>query len=401
MCVEIPGFLPRPRACNLPTSPMIPRLITLLLALTLAAHALTPSGEIAAQASEQPARLPTVDEEIHRAIAATPQAMQFRGTTADELRDWQKRFSAKLNELIGPHAPPKTWKARLLSRREFPDFTREELLMEAEGTPSLPLYVLRPAGPANARFPIVLCLHGHGDFGHDAVAGVDDRPEIAEAIRQSNYDYGRQLARRGFLTIAPCFTPFGRRLDPKQRGAGKMDPCAVEFIRLLVLGKTLIGENLRDAQWALDYAVTRPDVRADRIGCVGLSYGGRMTMLTTALDSRIRVAVAAGAMNLFQERIEALGYACGSQVIPHLLEYGDTPEIFSLIAPRPLVCEVGSHDSLHPAQWLPVAQERIARAYQASGQPANFTLHRFDGGHVWNGEAALPLLEKVLKAGRD
>jgi hypothetical protein len=84
-------------------------------------------------------------------------------------------------------------------------------------------------------------------------------------------------------------------------------------------------------------------------------------------------------------------------VIPHLLEYGDTPEITSLIAPRPLICEVGLHDPLHPVKWLPIAEERITRAYRASRRPENFSVHRFDGGHVWNGETAVPLLEKVLK----
>jgi dienelactone hydrolase len=194
----------------------------------------------------------------------------------------------------------------------------------------------------------------------------------------------------------PCFTPFGRRLDPKQR-ASRTDACAVEFVRLMMLGRTLVGENLRDAMWALDYAATRPDARADRVGCVGLSYGGRMTMIVTALDPRIKVAVVSGALNVFQERIQGAGWSCGAQVIPGLLEIGDTPEIGSLIAPRPAIWEAGRNDALIVAGWQEQAVERMQRAYAAAGKPENFQVHRFDGGHVWNGETAIPLLAKVLK----
>lgn len=341
------------------------------------------------------APLPTVNQEIRRALDAAPLKMQFHGSTPAELSAWQREFGAKLNELIGPHAPPKGWKVKTLSTREFPDHTREELLLEAESTPSLPLYVLRPK--REGKFPIVLCLHGHGEFGHDAVAGVDDTPSRQEDIRKANYDYARQLVREGYLTVAPCFTPFGRRLDANQR-AGRMDPCGAAFMRLMFFGRTLLGENLRDAQWALDYATTRSDARADRIGCVGLSYGGRMTMVVTALDSRVRVAVISGALNVYQERVTAAGYSCGAQVIPGLLEFGDTPEIGSLIAPRPAIWEAGLKDSLMVPGWLEKASGRIARAYAAAGKPENFSVHRFDGGHQWSGETAVPLLAKILKA---
>lgn len=346
--------------------------------------------------AEGPSPPPTVNQEILRTLDAVPLKMQFRGTTPEELAAWQREFRAKLETLVGPHAPPKTWKAKTLSMRELPDHTREELLLEAEGTPSLPLYVLRPKREGAGKFPIVLCLHGHGKFGHDPVAGVDDTPELQQAIRDANYDYARQLVRQGYLTVAPCFTPFGRRLDPKQRES-RTDPCAVAFLRLLFFGRTLIGENLRDAQWALDYVTSRPDARADRIGCVGLSYGGRMTMMTAALDSRVRVAVISGALNVYQERVQGANYSCGAQVIPGLLEFGDTPEIGSLIAPRPAIWEAGLKDSLMVPGWLEKAAERIRRAYAAAGRPDNFQVHRFDGGHVWNGETAVPLLAKILK----
>jgi dienelactone hydrolase len=341
-------------------------------------------------------KLPTVDEEIRRAAEAAPLTLMFHGQTPDELAAWQREFSAKLSRMIGPHQPPKQWKVKRLSTRDMGDHTREELLLESEGVPALPLYVLRPKAAEGTRFPIVLCLHGHGEFGHDSVVGVDDTPERREAIEKSHYDYGRKLVREGYLAVAPCFTPFGRRLDAKQIKGGA-DPCGVEFMRLMYFGRTLLGDNLRDAIWALDYASTRPDARADRVGCVGLSYGGRMTMVVSALDARVRVAVISGALNVFQERVQGSNFSCGAQVIPGLLQIGDTPEIGSLIAPRPAIWEVGSRDKLAVPGWRDKAAERLQRAYAAAGKPENLEIHHFEGGHEWNGETAIPLLAKILK----
>lgn len=350
-----------------------------------------------ARAADDLARLPTLNEELERALNAAPLRMQFRGKTPADLSAWQTEFATQLRSLIGPHQPPKQWAAERLTTATLPDHTREEWLLKAEGVPSLPLYVLRPPGAEGERFPILLALHGHGPFGHDAVVGIEVTPQHIQAIRDANYDYGRQMVREGYLVVAPCFTPFGRRISDAQR-ASKSDQCAVAFVRMMFLGQTLLGANLRDVTWALDYASQRADARADRVGCIGLSYGGRMTMVAAALDPRIKAAVISGALNLFQERALGSGYSCGAQVIPGLLEIGDTPEIGSLIAPRPCIWEIGARDSLVVKGWAEQAIERLRRAYAASENPDHLQFHRFEGGHQWSGETARAMLAASLKS---
>lgn len=341
------------------------------------------------------AKLPTLNQNI-RAAADTPRlSMLFQGKSRDELIAWQEKFSAKMRELMGPIDPPTKWTVRTIETKSFDDHVREEMLLMADGVPSLPLYVLRPLSPRSSKLPIVLCLHGHGTSGHDPVVGRDETPELRAEIKKYNYDYARQLVRHGYMTVAPCFLPFGRRLDKSQRDAGG-DPCTMTFVRLMNLGRTLVAENLRDARWALDYAASRSDARADRIGCVGLSYGGRMTMFTAAFDARVKVAVISGSLNMFQERVTKDAY-CGAQVVPHILEYGDTPEIASLIAPRPTLWEMGSEDLLIVPGWREIAQTRIQRAYAAAGKPEAVSYHSFKGGHRWEGSATVPLLARVLK----
>jgi dienelactone hydrolase len=345
---------------------------------------------------QKPAEPRTVDDEIRKQAEEAPLALRFRGKTADECRAWQVEFAARLRSLLGPHEPPRQWKTVVRRTDDFDDYRRHELLLEADGYSHLPVYLLLPRAAANRPRPGVLALHGHGDHGYHPVAGRDDVPGVEAAIREANYDYGRQLVRRGFVVAVPCFTPFGPRLGKKESYRSQ-DPCAVTFVRLQLLGKVLMAENLRDALWSFEHLARQPEVDPKRLACVGLSYGGRMTMLTSALEPRIRAAVVSGALNVMQERVRGL-YGCGAQVIPGLLRYGDVPEIGSLIAPRRCVWEVGSRDSLISPPWAEEALARMSRAYKALGAEDKLIVDRFEGGHRWNGQVGIPMLEKTLAA---
>lgn len=335
---------------------------------------------------------PSIHERLKADVAAAPLAMRFKGTTADECRAWQKEFAAKLKTLLGPHAPPAKWKATEVSVKKFDDHVRHELLLIADGHPPLPLYLLLPPEVKGKR-PAILAIHGHGQHGHHPVAGRDDLPGVENAIKSANYDYGRQLVKKGYIVAVPCLTPFGERLG---KWNSKQDACADTFLRMQILGKTLIGENLRDCLWAIEFLARHERVDAERIGCVGLSYGGRMTMLTSALEPRVKACVISGALNAMQERVSK-PYSCGAQIIPGLLQFGDVPEIASLLAPRPCLWEVGSRDGLIDATWADEILLRQKRAYKALGAEAQVSVDRFDGGHAWHGMEALKLLDKSLR----
>lgn len=329
---------------------------------------------------EASAQVPTVDDWLKDQARQAPLTMRFQGTTAAECRQWQTDFAGKLRSLLGPHAPPKEWKATVESSAEQEDHRIEEVILTAPGLPPLPVCILTPKDKATGRRPGVLLLHGHGPRGHYAVA--KGQP-------------GWNLVKQGYIVVAPCMMPFGRRLGNPD-SYGKQDPCGVTFVRMQLFGKVLMAENLRDCLWAFELLARHKDVDPERLACAGLSYGGRMTMLTTALEPRIKVAVISGALNVMQERV-SLRYSCGAQVIPGLLQYGDVPEIGALIAPRPAVWEVGAKDTLIDPKWADVALARMGRAYRALGAEHNLHVDRFDGGHTWSWRLALPVLAKALK----
>jgi dienelactone hydrolase len=338
----------------------------------------------------------SVDSEIRELADHAPLRMQFRGGTAADCKAWQKTFAGKLAELLGPYQPPAEWRTESEEVVDFDDHRRHALVLHASELRPLPVYLLKPKGRESARRPGILALHGHGIAGYDPVAGIANTPEARDELNNANYDYGLQLVRRGYVVAIPCFTPFGRRLGD---GAAykKKDPCGVTFIRMQALGKLLIAENLRDALWTLSLLARQPEADPARLGCVGLSYGGRMTMLTAALAPNIRVAVISGALNMIQERITGR-YSCGAQIIPGMLQYGDVPEISSLIAPRPCLFEVGMQDALMVKDQIPGALERMRRAWSAFDAAPHLQVDSFEGRHQWHGEQAYPLLASVLQS---
>lgn len=348
--------------------------------------------------------VPTIDQRIRDLAAHAPLSMQFTGETAEECRQWQTQFAAKLRSLLGPHRPPIQWTSMLEERLEFDDYIREQRVLVAEGLSPVPFYLLLPRNMtlknADGKSPAALAIHGHGMSGNDGVVGRTDTPAgsvdvLSAEIAGMNYDYARQLARRGYVVAAPCLTPFGRRLSPNLADR-KGDNCASTYMRLQFFGKLLMAENLRDILWTLDFLAAHEAVDAGRLACVGLSYGGRMTMLTTALEPRIGAAVISGALNCMQERIEGR-YSGGCQSIPGLLEFGDVPDIGSLIAPRPCVWEVGLQDKLIKPEWADKAIARIGKAYRALGAEKQLRLDRFEGHHEWHGDVAFAMLDETFK----
>src|SRR5947209_7834909 len=111
--------------------------------------------------------VPTVDAQIRKLAVEAPLRLRFQGKTADDARNWQATFAAKLRELLGPHRPPAAWEVVVERVVDLDDHRREELVLTAPGHPPLPLYVLTPRGETQSRRPGIVALHGHGSFGAD------------------------------------------------------------------------------------------------------------------------------------------------------------------------------------------------------------------------------------------
>lgn len=117
----------------------------------------------------------------------------------------------------------------------------------------------------------------------------------------------------------------------------------------------------------VDYLQTRPEVGPERIGMMGLSQGGTMTTFTTAAEPRIKAADIIGYVNPWERFGINRANFCGSQIVPDIFKYFDTHDIAGLIAPRPLLIEMGFHDTCFPIEDPLKGFEGVRCIYKAAG----------------------------------
>jgi dienelactone hydrolase len=347
------------------------------------------------------------ETDLSEQLARIKPSMLFQGRTPEELRAWRTTFRETLIRLLWevPERAPLDF--QIEDEIDCGSYVRRRVSYQTEPELRVPAWLLVPktalpgasgvgsvAGVARpgrgTPAPGVLFLHGHSDFGKDNVVGLDSSPERRAELDLYRMGFGPTLAEAGFVVLAPDLRGFGERyVDyPNPR----FEYCPRNFMVAALMGTTVVAQHICDLTAALDVLVGLPETDG-RLACAGLSLGGRMTMLLTALDERVEVCIPSGCLNMLQERYQALRQ-CGAQLIPGLVRYGDTPEIFSLIAPRPMVIEWGLRDPLIPHDWAESGLKRIRRAYAASGAPGRLEVDQFDGQHQFHGTVGLEMLRR-------
>ncbi len=319
----------------------------------------------------------------------------------EEWPRWRQALRARVTDLLGglPVARA-TPEAEVLDRDEADGYTRARIALMGRDGAEIPAYLLTPTrgeSPAGGR-PAVLCLHGHGNGKGDIVGdpgpGTDqERAERADWIVQHNYDYARRFAQMGFVVLAPDARGFGERAEGSEQG------CHVPGVVSLMLGLPIAGQRLRDDLSALDYLTGQPGVDATRVGCLGLSEGGRRTLYLAALDDRVKAAVISGYYCTLRGAIGEWDRLSGWDIcnyVPGLLRYADYPDLAALIAPRPLLIENATDDSLYDQQAVNDALQATGRTYAAHGVSNHFAVDLFTGGHKWSGQKSFAWIARWL-----
>jgi dienelactone hydrolase len=325
--------------------------------------------------------------------------MAFRAESRDAWQAWRRKLSRKLKSLTGYDTMLETNpRARITEEVDLGDLVRQRLEIFTEPHVLLTAYVLIPKD-AEPPFPVVITPHGHGSGGKFSVAGRRDIPEVAEAIEKYNYDYGVQFAREGFITISPDARGFGERREEASKSNLLEGSCQWINQMAYPLGQTVTGMWTWDLHRLVDYATTREDCLSNRIGCAGLSGGGLQTLWASALDPRICCAVISGYMYGYKESLLDQHTNCSCNYVPHLYEHVDMGDIAALIAPRPLLVETGTRDSLNGAAGLKNVRSQmrtIRKAYQLLDAKQKLSHDIFEGEHLWHGVKAIPWMKRHL-----
>ena len=254
------------------------------------------------------------------------------------------------------------------------DFAVEEMTIQSTPGRRIEIVVTVPK-QGRGPFPAVVCIGGH------------------ESNRFTPYTNGRAFGEHPAIRGDHLYKGFAAALAAKGY---------VTFSTLVSQhdvyesGRTLMGERLWDLMRCVSYIESLPIVNKSRLGCGGLSLGGEMTMWLAAMDTRIAAADSVAFLTMM-DQLEA--HHCMCWKFAGLRELVDWPDIYALIAPRPLECQNGRKEP--PTDFTPQlaakAMADIRPIYASFGKAENVSLKVHDGDHEVDLPALLAFFDKNLK----
>ncbi|MDF2441067.1 MAG: hypothetical protein JWN98_2051 [Abditibacteriota bacterium] len=247
----------------------------------------------------------------------------------------------------------------------------------------------------------IQCWHGHGAYGKEPVMGNDSSSSMRSDIERMNYNYGHQMAKAGFVTYAIDWIGAGERNDshkPNWRHQnGNRDWCNLLYLHATMLGMTSLSINLSHGRAATDFVGTLPGIDTSRLGVMGLSGGGTMALWTALHDERftaVEIMCYSDLWPLFGMR--DCNY-CGMQVAPGLFKLVSLGDLQGLIAPRPLLVDIGVYDSCFKVDGALECYRQVERIYKAAGAVECLELDLFPGEHAWGGHKSVAFFDKHLR----
>lgn len=294
---------------------------------------------------------------------------RFTATTPAETEQWQQESRKllfdllKLSDLVAAKEK-NPLNEKLLKTEDRGKYLWQEWEINSTPTRRVRIVVTMPKGQKpKEMYPAVVCLHGHGGNRN-----IVYQPGLYNA-------FAAELAARRFVTVS---------VDVGQH-------------KVYEPGRTLMGERLWDVMRCVDYLDAKFVVDKTRIGCAGLSLGGEMTMWLGAMDPRIQATVSSGFLTTVANMRQG---HCPCWDFPGLTENFDFADIYSLTAPRALMCQIGKLERApggFPVSIAEPAMKEIQRAYRVCNAEHKAELDIHGEGHVFMVPTAVRFLETHLK----
>jgi hypothetical protein len=327
--------------------------------------------------------------------AAAPLKLTFASTDRKDAEAWQRKLRAKVTELVGGFPPAKSAPvAQIAETRDFPGYKRERFFFESRPGVWVAGWLLTP-NKGRAPYATVICVPGHGR-GADDIVGIDEKGQDRTEKPFYQFDFAVQTVEHGMAAIAIEPMAFGCRRDEKTKSKGPgTSACQPTAGAALLLGETMVGWRVYDVMRTIDWIGTRKDLDVNRVGCMGISGGGTVTLFSTALDTRIKAALVSGYLNTFRDSILSLSH-CIDNYVPGILNWAEMYDVGGLIAPRPMLAESGSRDPIFPINGSRESFAKVKRVYEVFGAGDKVEHDVFEGVHQFNGARGIPFLARHL-----
>lgn len=336
-------------------------------------------------------------QELYRQVERRSAAYE-QIKTAAQCRAWQEERRAFFLRQIGGLPERTPLNAQIVGALRGRDYRVENILFEARPGFHVCANLYLPASPPP--WPAVLVPCGHSDDGK--AAGHYQRICVLLArngMAALCYDPIGQGERYQMLDFEHTHTYFANSGQLRVPHPNVQYTCAIEHTSL-GLGSILLGANVAqyriwDGMRAIDYLQSRPDIRADKIGCTGNSGGGTLTAYLMALDDRIVAAAPASYLTTFRRLIDGIGAQDGEQNIFGQIEFGlDQADYVIMRAPKPTLICSGTRDALFDIRGAWELYREAKRFYVRLGygehvginepdSPHGFTLQQREGVTRW------------------
>lgn len=294
----------------------------------------------------------------------------------NSLKDWQQRrghillgMQAVMGELPKP-ATKAPLDVKVLEEVRLGEIVRRKITYQSEPGSRVPAYLFLPPRTGDKKLAAVLCLHQTATPGKAEAAGIAGNPEMG---------YAKELAERGFVTLAPDFPSLGEYdwdLDKHpEYASGTMKS---------------IWDNIR----GVDLLQSLPEVDGERIGCLGHSLGGHGTLFTGAFEPRLKAFVTCCGFSRFgrddvpswngkryMPRIKKV-YANSADKVPF-----DFPEVLGALAPRPLFVVAAKRDNDFDVRGVEETLSYVRPLYEMLGQESRLQAIYPDVGHSFPKDA--------------
>jgi hypothetical protein len=329
--------------------------------------------------------------------AESPQQLRCQARSRAEGDAWQRTLRLKLTELLGGlPAERDPLEPVTLETRTFAGYRREKIVFNSRPGMSVLAYVLVPEH-AKAPVATMICLPGHGR-GVDDIVGIDEKGQARTDKPGYQHDFAIQVVEAGLAAVAIEPLAFGCRRDPINARRGlSANACQPSAGGALLVGQTMIGWRVWDVMRTLDYIATRGELDSARVGCMGISGGGTVTLFSAALDPRIRAALVSGYLNTFRDSIGSLSH-CIDNYVPGILNWAEMYDVAGLIAPRPLFVESGEKDNIFPIKASIESFQNVQQIYRVFGAADRVEQEVFPGDHSFWGRRGIPFLARHLNA---
>ena len=219
--------------------------------------------------------------------------------------------------------------------------------------------------------PLVIAQHGGGGS-----------PEFcSDMYGENNYSgFTKRALKKGAVVFAPQILVWGFGGNTGENkpdfnisyDRGKIDR------ELKHLGYSITGLEIFCIMRSLDYLLTLEEIDENRVGMMGLSYGGFYSMYTAGTDTRIKAIYSAAAFN---DRSKVCFTDWMWQNSANM--FFDA-EVAGLCAPRKLWIDVGKNDAVFDYSPSVNEGERAKQFYKAAGAEQNIVYNLWDGAHKFD-----------------